>query len=89
MLLVNDGFNFFRIHKNTVPRNDMPEEDYLVKLELAFGKLGIKLPFSQSLQYNPKMENMLFYIPWVHQDIFDEDDYKLIIISKRKFIQLA
>ena len=50
------------IQKDTIPRNNMLEEDYFVELELTFEKLGIKLTISQSLQNNPQMESMLFYI---------------------------
>ena len=63
LLPVNDGFNFFGIQKNNIPRNYISKEDYFIKLELKFGKLSIELFNSQSLQDNLKVIRMFFYIP--------------------------
>ena len=72
---------FLESTKNTIHSNNVAKKCYLVKLELILGKLCIQLTIFQGLQNYLEMENMLFYNPWVHQDFFNEDNYKLIKVK--------
>jgi hypothetical protein len=50
----------------------------LLQPECTLAKLGIKLMVMKSLQNNPKMLLMLFFIPGVDQDVINEYHDKLV-----------
>jgi hypothetical protein len=56
----------------------MPKKWNLLKPECTLTELGIKLMVTKSLQNNPKMSFILFFIPRVDQDVINEYHDKLV-----------
>jgi hypothetical protein len=56
----------------------MTKKGYFLQSERTLVELGIKLMVMKSLQNNPKMLLMLFFILGVDQDVINEDHDKLV-----------
>jgi hypothetical protein len=56
----------------------MPKKGHFLQPECTLAKLGIELMVMKSLQNNPKMLLMLFFILGVDQDVINEDHDKLV-----------
>jgi hypothetical protein len=66
------------VNCNTFSRDDMSKKWNLLQPECTFAKLDIESMVTKSLQNNPKMLFMLFFILELDQDVINEYHDKLV-----------
>jgi hypothetical protein len=77
-LPIHDPLHFARIHGDTILGNIVTQEFHTIQLEFTFGEFSIKLVISQTLQNDPKMFRVLFFIFGKIKDIINEDHHELV-----------
>ena len=75
----NNGLNLGRVNLNALGRDNMPKINHFFQPELALGKLGIQLVFSQFIKHQPEMFLMFFLILRKDQNVVEIEQDKLIL----------